>query len=741
MNRLVYNKGALNIMAIYAPWSEHNRSYVYVTTITCIPLFYKYTLLVGIKTRFYDHGILKTVQNTSIVKENGELTSKKLSIAGDLLPGRSGLREHGKYRTDVFYCGLILNGILTENRLIYDGFPESGEIDCPLFGGKMRSSKKENLSGIVKALGLVFGDIGTSPIYTFTVIFTMLAPSMDNILGTLSLIVWTLIILVFVEYVFLAMSLGLHGEGGTLILKRILDEKLSKSRQKALIAIVAFTGVSLLLGDGVITPSISILSAVEGINLIPGFETTAQWILILIAIFITVGLFVFQPLGTDKVAGAFGPFMIVWFVVLATTGSISIIHNPVVFKALNPFYAVLFLKNHGIAGFVILSQVILCATGAEALYADMGHLGKKPITRAWNFVFIALVLNYLGQGSFLLSHPEEKNILFAMAKSESLFLYIPFLLLTIAATVIASQALISGVFSIVYQGINTGAFPRMKVSFTSQKLKSQIYINAINFTLMAAVIFMLILFKESSKLAVAYGLAVSGTMCLTGVLMCVIFYRRKQFSRFALGIVVTLVDLTFFLANMNKLHEGGYWSLIIASIPLTTILLWTRGQHKIYQNLRSLDIDTFLPGYTQIYEHGRTIPGIGLFFLGNPRSISPYIIHCIVRSGIIYERNVLFSVKRTDYPYGIETVQNENLGKGLESLEIFAGYREDIDIEKILKAVKMDPKVIFYGVEDIQTKNFIWKFFSIIKKNSPSFVKYYKIPGSKLHGVISRVEM
>ncbi|HEY1406595.1 MAG TPA: KUP/HAK/KT family potassium transporter [Spirochaetota bacterium] len=600
---------------------------------------------------------------------------------------------------------------------------------------------KEDSSGIVKALGLVFGDIGTSPIYTLSVIFLLVPSTTENIFGIVSLIIWTLIVLVFVEYIFLAMSLDLHGEGGTLILKKIIDDSVRNKKTALIMGLVAFIGVSLLLGDGVITPSISILSAVEGIELIPGLLGVSQITLILIAMFITIGLFIFQPLGTDKVAGAFGPIMIIWFIVLLTTGTLSIFQQPIIINAINPYYAVTFLLHHGIAGFFILAQVILCATGAEALYADMGHLGRRPITRAWNLVFVALVINYLGQGAFLLSHPEAKNLLFSMVQNESVFLYIPFVILTILATVIASQALISGVFSIVYQGINTGAFPRMKVDFTSNKLKSQIYIGSINFSLMLAVIMILFMFKRSENLAVAYGLAVTGTMCVTGIMMIIIFYHRKSFIKLFFAVIVTIVDFSFFIANVKKLPYGGYWSLILASIPLTMILLWTKGQRKVYRNLRSLDIDTFLPGYTQIYDKGKNIPGIALYFVGNTKFISPYVIHCIVRSGIIYERNVLLSVQRNDFPYGIETRHDESVGKGLEAFEIRAGYKEDIDIEKILKAVKIDPKVIFYGVEDIQTKSLVWWAFSILKKLSPSFVKYYKIPGSKLHGVISRVDL
>ena len=355
--------------------------------------------------------------------------------------------------------------------------------------------------GIIKSMGLVFGDIGTSPIYTLTVIFAITKPTPDNIYGIVSLIFWTLVILVHLEYSILAMSLSRKGEGGTIVLKEILSRMLRPGKGLALITLLSFLGVALLLGDGVITPAISILSAVEGMVLIPGLESTRQGVLILIAAIIAIGLFIFQDKGTDKVAKAFGPIMILWFASLTVSGLIGISSHPAILKALSPWYAVDFMLHHGIIGFFVLSEVILCATGGEALYADMGHLGRKPIRHAWYFVFVALVINYLGQGAYLLNNPQARNILFSMVKWEAPLLYIPFLILTITATVIASQALISGVFSIVYQGITTRILPLLKVDYTSTHLKSQIYIGSVNWMLLALVIMiMLVLDRKSTRL-------------------------------------------------------------------------------------------------------------------------------------------------------------------------------------------------------------------------------------------------
>jgi KUP system potassium uptake protein len=599
---------------------------------------------------------------------------------------------------------------------------------------------KTEWKDILKALGLVFGDIGTSPIYTLSVMSLFIKPTQENILGILSLMIWTLVILVTVEYTWLAMKLEIHGEGGTIILKKLLKKILKQGRTTAFFSLLAYGGVALLLGDGVITPAISILSAVEGLSLIPGLQNIHQWILIFIAILITIALFIFQSKGTDTVAKTFGPIMVVWFICLSLSGILSITNFPEIFKALNPMYLFKFFSHNGIAGFIILSDVILCATGAEALYADMGHIGKKPIVRAWNFVFIALVLNYLGQGSYALRNPDAKNFLFGMVQSQSALLYIPFLILTIAATIIASQALISGVFSIIYQAINSRAFPRLKIDFTSYTLKSQIYISSVNWILMLAVIFIMIIFNKSENLAAAYGLAVTGTMSITGIMLIMIYKARNEKIKTIASVFVFLIDLAFLIACMNKLPHGGYWSIIIASFPFLTILLWIYGQRTVYKELKPVDIETFLVSYEQIYKKVR-IPGTGLFFVGSVKNISPYIIHTMIRSNIIYENNIMISVYRTGDPFGLETNFTSNIGTGLHAFEINAGYKEEIDINKIISDHAINPKVIFYGTEDIYTVNPIWKIFSVLKSLTPSFVKFYKLPSSKLQGVITRVEM
>jgi len=583
--------------------------------------------------------------------------------------------------------------------------------------------------------------IGTSPIYTLTVILLFMKPTVDNIIGVLSLIFWSLVILVHIEYAWLAMSLGEKGEGGTIVLKELLVSLLRSRKKIAFVTILSFIGISLFLGDGVITPAISLLSAVEGTLLIPGFENTRQEVLILIASIVAIILFFFQRRGTEKVAGAFGPIMLFWFLALAVSGIVSILQVPSVLKAVNPYYAFRFLLEHGIAGFFVLSEVILCATGGEALYADMGHLGRKPILNAWYFVFPALLLNYFGQGAFIIQHPETKNVLFEMIFSQAQLLYIPFLLISVIATVIASQSMISGTFSIFYQGITTRVVPILKVDYTSAELRSQIYIGFVNWFLLVCVLFVMFEFRESQRLAAAYGFAVTGTMTFTRFMMTWIFYLRGKITLALVSVLVTLVDIVFFLSNIYKIPHGGYWSIIIALIPLSTILIYTSGQKKLYRSLRAMDQTQFVEKYRLIYKSLSKIKGTALFFLKDKEKIPPYIIRTMFNNNIIYEDNILISFVRSDEPFGVKGNFMDEIAPGLRTFEIYQGYMEVIDVEEILREAGVDEKAIFYGLEDIITRNPIWKIFSIIKRLSPAFVQFYKLPSHKLHGVITRVEM
>ncbi|MFA7303656.1 MAG: KUP/HAK/KT family potassium transporter [Methanoregula sp.] len=605
----------------------------------------------------------------------------------------------------------------------------------------MNNSNHSSSSQIIKSLGVVFGDIGTSPIYTIGAILLFMIPTVGNIIGLLSLIVWSLIIVITVQYAWLAMYLGSKGEGGTIVLKGLLTTRLKNPHMISFVSVLTIIGVALFIGDGVITPAISILSAVEGIRLIPGFGGIwGGWIL-LVGICIAIALFVFQKRGTERVAWAFGPIMLVWFLALAVSGIVSIASAPQVLFALNPAYAAGFLAENGIGSFFVLSAVLLCVTGGEALYADMGHLGKEPIVKGWYCIFPALVISYLGQGAYVLNHPDAHTVLFSMVQGQAALLFVPFLILSIAATVIASQAMISGMFSIMYQGMMTRIIPKMKIEFTSPDLRSQIYIDAVNWMLLAAVIIVMLEFKTSENLASAYGLAVAGTMTISAIMMTMIFTLRLDLTKAVISGVLIVVDSIFLLSAFVKIPHGAYWSFIIAAIPLIIIVAFVRGQDQLHRMLRPERLKEFLPEYKKAYATLPKVHGTALFFTTDKNHISPYIARVMFKNEILYEENVLVSIRITDHPFGIDTRHDRELAPGLHAFLITAGYMEIVNIIGLLRAEGIEEKTIFYGMENIVSEKFFWKLYGLLKKVTPAFVQFYELPPEKIHGVITRVVM
>ena len=592
-----------------------------------------------------------------------------------------------------------------------------------------------------KSLGIVFGDIGTSPIYTLTVIFLFLEPTEYNVVAILSLIIWTLISIVTVKYVWLAMSLSLRGEGGTVVLLELLVPYLKKGKTLSFVYILAFLGIALLIGDGIITPSMTILSAVEGLKLFPGLESTKQDMLVVIAAIIAVLLLCYQKRGTEKVAKLFAPVMLIWFIVLLLYGAYYVFQSPWIFKAINPLYGLEFLFSHGFLGFFTLSEVILCATGGEALYADMGHMKRRPITLAWCFVFIAVVFSYMGQGVYLLKSHATYNALFGMVFSLTHALYIPFLILTVFASIVASQSMITGMFSIVYQAINVKIMPRLKVDYTSSEIKGQIYVGAINWFLLISILVILVVFGSSAHLASAFGLAVSGAMFVAGIMMIIIFFIRQQYIKFFLTVVVTGIAGVFFSSTIFKIPAGGYWSIILSLIPLSIILIYTQGQKKLSSEMKPIPLNRFLIRYNETYNVFPKIEGSAIFLVADEKTIPPYILHVMFKNQIIYEDNIFVSIKREENPWDIHYEFKKDVASGLRLFEIKIGYMEVADLEAIFKAVKMRKKAIFYGIEDIDTKNFFWNIFAIMKSIFPSYVKFYNFPVSELHGVVTRVKM
>jgi KUP system potassium uptake protein len=480
---------------------------------------------------------------------------------------------------------------------------------------------------------------------------------------------------------------------------------------------------------------------VEGTLLIPGLENLSQTTIMIVAGLIAIGLFSIQVRGTEKVAWAFGPVMVLWFIALAGAGVIALFAAPQVLFAINPFYGINYLVHNGLAGFLILSSVILCATGGEALYADMGHLGREPIVRAWYLVFIALAINYLGQGAFLMMHPGAKNVLFEMIFSEMRILYIPFLLLSIAATIIASQAMISGIFSIVYQGITTRIMPLLRIEYTSILLRSQIYIDVVNWLLLLAVLLVIAIFRSSNNLTHAYGLAVTGTMAITGVMIAWILILRGELIKTVLAVFVLFVTCMFMVSNFSKIPYGGYWSLIIASIPFGVIMIYVYGQKKLAAALQPVLINDFLQQFNDVYQSVNRISGSALFFARDFRRLPQYIPRIMFTNNIIYDDNIIVSIIRTEQPFGVTWGVTREIAKGLSIFEIYLGYMEIVDIGAILKEAEIEEKTIFYGMEDIVTTHPVWRIFAAIKRLSPSMVQFYKLPSDKIHGVVPRVEL
>ncbi len=594
---------------------------------------------------------------------------------------------------------------------------------------------------IFKPLGIVFGDIGTSPIYTLSLILLLLKQrTFDNLIGITSLIIWSLIIVVSIQYAFLSMRFSIRGEGGKIILAEYIFRSIKNQGIISFTRILLFIGLAFFVGDGIITPSISILSAVEGIKVIEGFENTPQIIIVLISIFIAFFLFSIQKGGIDRIFKLFSPIIFIWFLTLFIFGLIYVIKMPTVLIAFNPYYAIKFIITDGIEAFFVMSLVILSITGGEALYADMGHLGKEPIRKSWFFfVFPSLTINYLGQCSFALLNPRSSSILFEMVNSLFPNFYIFFLILTVLATIIASQAMISAMFSLFFQMGNTNIFPRIQFSHTSKHLFGQIYSSFVNWSLFLSIVFILLIFRTSENIGHAYGLSVAITMLITSIYLIILHFHRKEFFYLFLSILALIFTLTFTASTITKIPEGGYISIIVAIVILFIIIVYIEGQKKVYRALEPVDFDEFEILFNSAYENSNKIKGTAVFLVRDWRKIPPYVINVMFNQGIIYERNVFLSLIKKDEPFGIKYGFENELLEGLDLFRIEFGYMEFVDVEKILNDAGINEKVIFYGVEDIITNKWFWSIYALIKKIAPSFDKFYNFPSNKIHGVITRV--
>ncbi len=559
----------------------------------------------------------------------------------------------------------------------------------------------------VAALGVVFGDIGTSPLYTLKTCFESAhaAPTVGNVLGILSLIVWALIVVVCVKYVSIVMRVDHDGEGGILALLALLLPKPERGMPAAAnwIVLVVVVGAGMLFGDGVITPAISVISAVEGLGVA---TSSAQPWIVPISLAIVIGLFVIQVRGTEKVGALFGPVMVAWFVAIAAAGIGGIARDPRVLWAIDPRHGLAFVTRHGLDGFLVLGGVVLCITGVEALYADLSHFGRGPITAAWyGLVWPAVTLCYLGQGALIVSDPSAfDNPFFALTRGG---LLIPMVVLATAATVIASQALISGAFTLTEQAIALSLSPRMEVVHTSNRYPGQVFVPAINVTLGVACAMLVVTFRSSERLAAAYGLAVSVTMMATSIAFYLVVSRRLQWNPFAA--IATLigflcVDGSFVLAGLPKFVDGGYVPIAICAAVTTIALTWLEGRRCVARSVREQmePVEQFLnETYDQPLGHAT---GTMVFLSGDPQGIPFMSNHRWLRARAHHERIVLLTLSRVQAPYAdpARRVKIERLSDRLVRVIANFGYMEPPRINAILAACETnglqldDPETSFF---------------------------------------------
>ena len=616
----------------------------------------------------------------------------------------------------------------------------------------MKTTDNKRLATLtLAALGIVYGDIGTSPLYAIKEVFggahhpVPITP--DNVLGVLSLFLWSLLIVVTLKYVSFIMRANNKGEGGIIALMTLAlhNGNPASRRHKLLIALGLF-GAALFYGDGVITPAISVLSAVEGLEIItPAFKPYV----LPITLSILIGLFFFQRRGTASVGALFGPIMVLWFAVLASFGAMAIIEHPAVLAAVNPIYGLNFLLGNSVLGFFALGAVVLCITGAEALYADMGHFGAKPIRYAWlGYVLPALLVNYFGQGALLLADPTAvENPFYLLAPEWARY---PLVILATIATIIASQAVISGAFSITQQAIQLGYTPRLEIQHTSDREIGQIYLPAINWLLLIAIIGLVIGFGSSSNLAAAYGIAVTGTMLITNLLAIAVAIRLWQWSpwRAVLGALPFIViDLGFFLANSVKIPDGGWFPLVFGLGVFILLTTWKRGRELLHERLAAdaLQLKLFIE---DIAGGGiERVPGTAIFLTPNPEAVPHAMLHSLKHFKTLHEQVVVLSVSVFDVPYvpEIDRIEVRKLPGNFSQVVVQYGYKDEPDIPAALAlcskagvSIDMMESSFFLGRETLIPKlksdMAYWRelLFVAMFRNAGSATAYFKIPSNRV---------
>ncbi|MGI4799235.1 MAG: potassium transporter Kup [Janthinobacterium lividum] len=550
-------------------------------------------------------------------------------------------------------------------------------------------------ASLLAVLGVVYGDIGTSPLYALGATVGILSgkapPSAWEIIGIESLIIWSLILIVTVKYVFLVMRADNHGEGGILALMALAQRVSVGPQLRRVLLLAGIIGACLFFGDGTITPAIEVLSAVEGLEVTLPAATA---LVLPISIGLIIALFSVQWRGTGIVGRLFGPVMLVWFVVIAALGGVEVAQHPFVLQALLPHHAIIFILHHGWLAFTALGAVVLSVTGAEALYADMGHFGRAPIRLAWLWLVLpALALNYLGEGALIISNPSAlANPFFLLAPP---WLRLPLVVLATLATVIASQSMITGAFSIARQTIQLGYLPRMQVLHTNADAEGQIYVPQINWALMVGVLLLVLTFRSSAALTSAYGIAVSGTFMCTCVLAMVVFRRIYGWSRAAAVLVFGgffLLDGVFFTANSLKIPEGGWVPLLIGAVLTVIMTTWKNGRAAIQARWKqdSLPIDSFLARLPQ--SRILRVPGTAIFLTSNPQLVPASLLHNLKHNKVLHTRILFVTLQNLDVPEVSESdrVQVEDLASGIYRIALRYGFMESPNVPRALDELRLD---------------------------------------------------
>ncbi len=617
---------------------------------------------------------------------------------------------------------------------------------------------KQNLSTLMLgAIGVVYGDIGTSPLYAIQTTFTgthPLAVGEANILGVLSMMFWTIMLLVSLKYVVIIMRADNHGEGGSMALLALVSDITSQyPKTKWFITILGVFAAALFYGDGMITPAISVISAVEGLDLV---SHEFKNYIIPITLVVLTGLFFIQKRGTSVVGIAFGPIMVVWFLCLGLLGVLAIVQNPQVLWALNPIYAYHFLSTDPLLAFFAMGAIVLAITGGEALYADMGHFGKHPIRLTWfYFVLPSLALNYFGQGALLLRNPKAiENPFYLLAPDWAL---VPMVLLATAATVIASQAVISGAFSVARQAVQMGFLPRMEVCQTSDKAQGQIYVPLTNWTLYIAVVFLVLTFQSSSNLAAAYGIAVTGTMTITTILsafVMILLWRWPLVIAIPLITVLLVTDLTYFAANAIKIPQGGWFPVGIGIISFIVLTTWQRGRKLLFAEIErvSVPIEAVLGGIDNVIR----VNGTAVFLSNVGEGAPSALLHNLKHNQVLHERNILLTIIVEDKPY--VTTGNrlliDDLGKSFFRVRVFYGFMEEPDIPAALelcskRGLSFDmmstsffvSRAMIVSSPNPGMNKLRERLFMALSRNAQHAADFFKIPSNRVIEMGTRVEI